>query len=125
MNMPWQGSMTLVEAQDKRIAALKAEIERLRKEVEHQRHNAVMRYKQWRELTEAFTEGEHDDWIVIADFTGPEIYDTETKAIGAANRNADEGQKCAVVRLMSIVDIPHHEMSREDEIAYAEEWKNV
>lgn len=123
MNKRWNGSIELVSAQDKLIAELKAEVATLKKEIEHQRHNAVMRYKQWRELTEAFTEGESGDWLVIADYTGPEVYDTENKAIGAANRNANEGQKCAVVRLMSVVDIPHHAMTKADEIQYAEGWK--
>ena len=120
MNMKWEGSVELVSAQDKLIAELKAEVERLRKEVEREKHNAVMRYRQWRELTEAFTEGENGDWLVIADYTGPEVYDTENKAVGAANRNADEGQKSVVVQIKSVVDIPHHAMTRADEIMYAE-----
>lgn len=121
MNTTWSGSVELVSAQDKVIAELKAEVERLHRELDREKHNAVMRYKQWRELTEAFTEGESGDWLVIADYTGPEVYDTENKAIGAANRNADEGQKCVVVQIKSVVDIPHHAMTKADEIMYAEE----
>lgn len=109
--------------QKKIVAELKAENERLRTELVRAEHNALMRFKQWRETVDAFTEGESGDWLVVADYTGPEVYDTENKAIGAANRNAEEGQKSVVVQIKSVVDIPHHAMTKDDEIQYAEGWK--
>ncbi len=124
MNATWNGSVALIEAQDRKIAALRREIEILNRALHDAHESGARSWRQQHERTVTALESEDGDWLIVPEWSEVGVYASEAEARAAAKRAAEmDRQRCAVVHLTTVYEIPAEAMTAEDEEMYQEQWK--
>jgi len=124
MNATWQGSVTIIEALDRKIAALKREVEILNKALRDAHENSARSWRQLHERTATVLESEDGDWLIVPEWSEVGVYASEAEARAAAGRVAEmDRQRCAVVRLATVCEIPAEPLDDEEEETNREQWK--
>ena len=128
MNMSWAGNVELIEAQDKRIAQLKAENERLKKQLDYALKEGDKRWQKEHARMDDFWEAEEGDYVVIREFDDAEVFGNRQDALEAADYYRQQHERCAVIRISDLLEVKEdeadeYEEPRADKIMYDEEWK--
>lgn len=131
MNMSWKGNAELIEAQDKRIAQLKAENERLRKQLDFALKDGDTRWHKEHAKLNDLWGAEDGEYVCIAEYSGADSFATLREAEENAAYCQRNHECCAIVKLISIAEVNEYEDEPEDDprdykadqIQYDEPWK--
>ena len=124
MNTTWSGSVKIIEALDRKIAQLKREIEILNKALRDAHESSARSWRQQHERTVTALESEDGDWLIVPEWSEVGVYASEAEARAAAERVAAiDCQRCSVVGLATVCEVPAAPMDEEEEETTQEEWQ--
>ena len=127
MRATWDGCTKLIEAQDKRIAELKAQVERLNRQLDYALKEGDRKWAKEHARLNDFWNAEEGDYILIREYGNAEVYSNRQDALEEAFYYQNQHERCAIIRISDFMepkeDEDEYSDPRADKVMYDEEWK--
>ena len=132
MNASWEGCTKLIEAQDKRIAELRAQVERLNRQLDYSLKTGDERWmKEHARLNDLWGAAD-GEYVCIPEFNASEAFATLREAEENAAYYQRQHERCAIIKMISIAEIndeydedDDYEDPKADKIMYNESWRDA
>ena len=130
MNASWEGCTKLIEAQDRRIAELKKQIESLNKQLDFALKTGDARWNKEHAKLNDLWDSEEDAYVVIPEYSAAEAFSTYQEALDDAEYYQRQHERCAIVRICDMMEVKENEADeysdpRADKIMYDESWRDA